>query len=280
MISLSISFLYCSFSFAQDSLIMIQDTIVQDTIKKMYILDKLDSANFLSENSGAKIIDCSIKGWQKSAIHHILQDSLQKNGKCRIPNSRMGTEHMFWFIIELPVKIHMNAFAFNTIGLHEDATLRWVTIETSGANAYKGYEKIAHDQLQKEKNYQIMTVETHNIRWIRITITSNWDHPKFTEIGRIYGYNDTSVDKYEEKLMENKKVEVFNIYFDNNSKELKAPSMPAINSISAMFKKHPEWQIKIEGHTDNIGDKTYNIKLSADRAETVRLILLENRCRK
>jgi outer membrane protein OmpA-like peptidoglycan-associated protein len=59
------------------------------------------------------------------------------------------------------------------------------------------------------------------------------------------------------------------ILFDFNDSKLKPEAEEAIKRISEILKKHPDREIRVAGHTDNIGKKEYNQKLSEDRAKSV-----------
>jgi outer membrane protein OmpA-like peptidoglycan-associated protein len=67
-----------------------------------------------------------------------------------------------------------------------------------------------------------------------------------------------------------------NVFFDFNSSLLKPESYSELNKLAEFIKSNPAMRIKIEGHTDNIGDTEYNLRLSEDRAEAVYLYLAEN----
>ena len=77
----------------------------------------------------------------------------------------------------------------------------------------------------------------------------------------------------DEALTKDCRVEVPGIYFDFNEATLKPTSMSALQDIAATLRKHPEWRISIEGHTDNIGGVPYNDDLSLRRAASVRSAL-------
>jgi OOP family OmpA-OmpF porin len=64
------------------------------------------------------------------------------------------------------------------------------------------------------------------------------------------------------------------IYFETGSAKLKATSTPALNSVVAIMKKNSDATITIEGHTDNVGTKALNQKLSEDRAASVQKALV------
>ncbi len=73
----------------------------------------------------------------------------------------------------------------------------------------------------------------------------------------------------------NKKVEVNqrfilnNILFDFNKSILRSSSYPELLKVADILKKNEAYKIEISGHTDNIGNKSYNLELSKARAEEV-----------
>lgn len=57
--------------------------------------------------------------------------------------------------------------------------------------------------------------------------------------------------------------------FEFNSAELKPAAFPQLDKILIEMKKYPTSRWRIEGHTDNVGSKEGNIKMSQMRAESV-----------
>lgn len=64
------------------------------------------------------------------------------------------------------------------------------------------------------------------------------------------------------------------IYFFTDSAQLSPASQPAIQSVAATLKMHPDWAITIEGHTDNTGSDEHNLDLSKRRAESLKTELV------
>jgi outer membrane protein OmpA-like peptidoglycan-associated protein len=52
-------------------------------------------------------------------------------------------------------------------------------------------------------------------------------------------------------------------------------SLPIIETIAELLATHPEWNLTVEGHTDNSGSKETNLELSRKRAETVTNLLVK-----
>ena len=66
------------------------------------------------------------------------------------------------------------------------------------------------------------------------------------------------------------------IYFEFNKAIIRPVSFTLLDEIAAVILQHPELlKIRIEGHTDDVGNDVYNLKLSQQRAESVRAALIE-----
>lgn len=59
------------------------------------------------------------------------------------------------------------------------------------------------------------------------------------------------------------------VFFATNMSNINANSKLALDKLVQIFNNYPETNILIEGHTDNVGDATYNESLSEKRAESV-----------
>jgi outer membrane protein OmpA-like peptidoglycan-associated protein len=79
-----------------------------------------------------------------------------------------------------------------------------------------------------------------------------------------------SPDKIKSELDKNGKVVLDGIFFDFNKATLKPQSKKAILSVVALMEKYPDLVISVEGHTDSVGDNTYNLTLSQNRAKAVK----------
>ena len=74
----------------------------------------------------------------------------------------------------------------------------------------------------------------------------------------------------EDGLVDNKRVDVYGIYFDFNSDRIRAESEPVLEEIGGIMKRYPDWRLSVQGHTDNIGGNgQYNLELSQRRSAAV-----------
>jgi outer membrane protein OmpA-like peptidoglycan-associated protein len=79
----------------------------------------------------------------------------------------------------------------------------------------------------------------------------------------------SGVAALEEALQKSGKVDIYSIYFSFNSDAIRTQSEPTLKDLGALMRKHPEWKLTINGHTDNIGSDQYNMDLSRRRAAAV-----------
>ncbi|MCS7203319.1 MAG: OmpA family protein [Thermodesulfovibrio sp.] len=62
---------------------------------------------------------------------------------------------------------------------------------------------------------------------------------------------------------------VYGIYFDFDKADIKPESEPAIKEIAKLLRDNPKLKLYVVGHTDNVGNLDYNLKLSKARADAV-----------
>lgn len=65
-----------------------------------------------------------------------------------------------------------------------------------------------------------------------------------------------------------------NVLFDVNSTNLSRSSYPSLIQLADSMKTNPHLDLLIEGHTDNIGNSAYNMRLSQERAESIKKVLV------
>jgi OOP family OmpA-OmpF porin len=60
-----------------------------------------------------------------------------------------------------------------------------------------------------------------------------------------------------------------NVLFDTGKWDIKAQAYPILDEALAILKKEPTLKVEVQGHTDNVGARAYNQKLSERRAKAV-----------
>ena len=82
------------------------------------------------------------------------------------------------------------------------------------------------------------------------------------------------LDVYPEEITPGDTLTIKNIQFEFNSAALTKDSKAGIEKIAELLQSHPEFDAELAGHTDNVGNESYNQKLSHDRANAVRNALI------
>ena len=66
------------------------------------------------------------------------------------------------------------------------------------------------------------------------------------------------------------------IQFDFNKSTIKAVSFPVLDAVKDALVANPKITIEVQGHTDNVGQAAYNLRLSGQRADAVRGYLVSH----
>jgi outer membrane protein OmpA-like peptidoglycan-associated protein len=69
-------------------------------------------------------------------------------------------------------------------------------------------------------------------------------------------------------------VNISDVLFDTGKYDLRATAREALAKLSGIVIAHPGLKLQIEGHTDSVGDETFNQTLSENRANSVRAYLI------
>jgi len=88
------------------------------------------------------------------------------------------------------------------------------------------------------------------------------------------GLVTVNADALAENIARTGHVAVYGIYFDTDKADVKPESEPILQEIAKLLQQNPELKLYIVGHTDNVGDLTYNMELSQARADAVVKILV------
>jgi outer membrane protein OmpA-like peptidoglycan-associated protein/Tol biopolymer transport system component len=92
-------------------------------------------------------------------------------------------------------------------------------------------------------------------------------------------FNDNIVEDiilYSVKEIKEDKVKIVinNIFFDYNKSEIRKESIPELNRLVDFLNNNKKEKVLIAGHTDDIGGKEFNQKLSEERANSVKEFLI------
>ncbi|MCQ2607497.1 MAG: OmpA family protein [Bacteroidales bacterium] len=93
--------------------------------------------------------------------------------------------------------------------------------------------------------------------------SENFDVPQTTD------YQEIFLDIKLMPMTKDAKIVLRNVFFDTDKSTLKPMSYTELDKLVEILTKYPKMNIEIGGHTDNVGSKAYNQKLSQARAEAV-----------
>jgi outer membrane protein OmpA-like peptidoglycan-associated protein len=86
-----------------------------------------------------------------------------------------------------------------------------------------------------------------------------------------------TASRLEQSLIDTGRADVYSIYFSFNSDQLREESEPTLDEIAQIMRRHPDWKLSIEGHTDNVASDAYNMQLSGRRAAAVKTSLVSTK---
>ena len=65
-----------------------------------------------------------------------------------------------------------------------------------------------------------------------------------------------------------------NLEFETGKDIIRAKSLPSLSGLAQLLVSKPNYGLKIEGHTDNVGKADMNMELSRKRAEAVKKFMV------
>jgi lipid-binding SYLF domain-containing protein len=133
-------------------------------------------------------------------------------------------------------------------GLFAGLSLEGSTLRPDGSENEKLYG-------QKLSNQQILQGEVRTPAGAR---------PLVAELNRYHGNGDVGAS-----LQRTGRFTLSNVHFETGKAEITGDSDAALNAAAATLKEHADWNIRVEGFTDNVGSREANLKLSTDRANAV-----------
>jgi outer membrane protein OmpA-like peptidoglycan-associated protein len=80
--------------------------------------------------------------------------------------------------------------------------------------------------------------------------------------------------RLEQSLAQNKRADVYSIYFSFNSDLIRPESDPTLKELGDLLRRHADWKLTIEGHTDAVGGDEKNLDLSKRRSAAVKTALV------
>jgi outer membrane protein OmpA-like peptidoglycan-associated protein len=108
------------------------------------------------------------------------------------------------------------------------------------------------------------------------------DAPGFTPLGDLAVVEtqamsqkvEITADFLAEEIEKSGRVAVRDILFATGKADISPESEKTLEQIGALLRNRPGWRLRIEGHTDNVGNAKANLELSRKRGESVKAWLV------
>jgi OOP family OmpA-OmpF porin len=110
-------------------------------------------------------------------------------------------------------------------------------------------------------------------QWIQITGNPTGDYSGYEQIAvlekALVQEMTASAQAMSDAIAKSGKLDVYGITFATGQAAITPASDAVLSDVLAVLTANADWQLRIEGHTDNVGDKAANLKLSTARAAAV-----------
>lgn len=97
-----------------------------------------------------------------------------------------------------------------------------------------------------------------------MTVSDNIDLRDIAE------YKEIKRDLYLVPFEVGQTVRLQNIFFDYGKSDLRPESFPELDRVVKLLNENPNMKIEVSGHTDNMGNDSFNMNLSEERAQSVK----------
>jgi len=232
--------------------------------------------NLFDYKSGVRVVDFSSNYGGSYDVKLILENA-PTDVIDRLPAwcTAAGAPFPHHATIDLTKPEWLNIIEFNNEIADENhgyvgVSAKDVEVYVSTTSATSGFKHVVSFRLEQNKNNQIVKINPVQAQWIKLAITSNYGYEGYTEFGQLGAYDDGIRSKGIKDEMSSKGfADIYGIYFDFGSSEIKEESKPVITEIVSYLNENPDVKIIVEGHTDNVGSESSNQKLSENRAKNV-----------
>jgi outer membrane protein OmpA-like peptidoglycan-associated protein len=132
----------------------------------------------------------------------------------------------------------------------------------------------ATDFTGKHANSDFPAVTAHKgAQWLMLQTENFNEFPAYTQttvlVKEMAQEMSASAQAMSDAIAKSGKLDVYGITFATGQAAISPASDQVLNDVAAVLTANADWRLRIEGHTDNVGDKAANLKLSNARAAAV-----------
>jgi OmpA-OmpF porin, OOP family len=180
------------------------------------------------------------------------------------------------YAFNVPEKIRIEFISSYVKGHVYDAKTREplaAAIELIDVNTEKNMSRIRSDSV----NGEYLMVLTRGATYALYVNREGYLFRSLTfDFNRDESGNFSPVEKdiYLDPIETGKETVLNNIFFETDKYKIQPTSYPELNKVVSFLDNNPELKIKINGHTDDVGNEAYNLTLSENRAKAVYSFLI------
>ena len=237
----------------------------------------INNDNLFDYNKGARVVAYSSNYGSVWDVEYVLENNpLEIQDSLPAWCTEQYAPFPHFVTIELSKVEWLDIIEFNNAIPDESAgwtgiSAKDIEVLVSSTSKEHGFTKVVNFRLECNKSHQIVKINPVQAKWIKFVILSNYGHEEYTEFGQIGVYDDKQRKlSFNEEIEKNGYVNLYGLYFDFGSDNIKPESLNAIEQIVDYLKTNPTVKLQIEGHTDNIGSDNSNKILSEKRAIAVK----------
>ena len=231
--------------------------------------------NLFDYNKGARVVDFSSNYEGNWDVQLLLENAPVDFEGLPAWCTANGAPFPHHATIELQKTEWLDIIVFNNkipdeSGGWEGISAKDIEVYASITSFTSGFKHVVSFRLENNKNHQVVKITPMQARWVKFVVTSNYGYDGYTELGQLGAYDDgIRATSIRDEMSKKGFVDLYGIYFDFGSAEIREESKPIITEIISYLKENSGVKIVVEGHTDNVGGESSNQKLSENRAKNV-----------
>ena len=140
-----------------------------------------------------------------------------------------------------------------------------------GALKKSGYT-IVYSGKHANSDFPVVTAQK-GAQWLSVQTSQFNEFPTYEQtavlVKEMAQEMSASAQAMSDAIAKSGKLDVYGIQFATGQAAITPASDQVLNDVYAVLVANADWRLRIEGHTDNVGDKAANLKLSNARAGAV-----------
>ena len=131
---------------------------------------------------------------------------------------------------------------------------------------------IVYSGRHENSNYPVVTAQK-GAQWISVQTEQFNEFPTYEQtavlVKEMAQEMSASAQAMSDAIAKSGRLDVYGIQFATGQAAITPASDQVLSDVYAVLVANADWRLRIEGHTDNVGDKAANLKLSNARAAAV-----------